>query len=400
MPEGGLLSAAPAPPAELGERACEGANRHGDAAAPERKTPWEWTTGPAAGLSPHGGAEEEEQGTPRLAAAPPSEEAAFRLGGVGGVPPSQAAVNKMATESSDATARTQAKNSLLPLVEDARVRGEFVSFLHRKFEEAYSLALEQARQHHLRACSEPSGELLAFRRAQQTTHQEELAQLRQKLETEFQEERRQQRHRAYERWVQVLLTRKREKETEYKRALEHYYTHREGERPAPRIFSARDGATRTHFGSDEEAALRTPAAAMAEDQVVCLRRVLRRLQQEMKKASEHAQRCLLQREVSVSAAKARVQQRYLGLIAEQQNELKMLHYWYREIHRLELDAEERIAEWEEQRRRRQRHLQSEEGNQLLSSTSGGGGNDAGKGGAAVTAGSPVLFRGGLFDFLL
>ncbi|RNF07680.1 hypothetical protein TraAM80_03202 [Trypanosoma rangeli] len=306
----------------------------------------------------------------------------------------------MTMESSDAVEKVRMTNFLIPLEEEGRLHGEFLSCLQCKFDEAYSLALEQLKHQHWNDCGEPTSDQLAYSRERQVIYQEEIRQLRQKLEAEFQEERRQQRRCAYQRWAQVLSAWQREKKTEYQRALAYYYDHYEGERLAPRIFSKCDDALRTNLGLEEEAAMRSPAAAMVKDQVVCLRDVLRRLKREVKKASEHAQCCLLQRDVYVSAARARVQQQYLGIVAEQQKELKMLQHWSMEMRRLELDAEERIATWEERCRRRSERIQCEKGEQLSFCTCSGGVDVARKAETAADVGSPIRFRKGLFDFLL
>ncbi|ESL08461.1 hypothetical protein TRSC58_03836 [Trypanosoma rangeli SC58] len=363
---------------------------------PERATPLALAATPTVGLSPRDGSKE----TPPLTAAVPNEKKDFYLGADSGGTPLSVGISNVTMESSDTVNKVWVESFLLPLEEEARLHSEFLSCLQCKFDEAYSLALEQVKQQHLNDCGEPTNDLLAYRREQQAIYQEEIQQLRQKLEAECQEERRQQRRCAYQRWAKVLSAWQKEKQTEYQRALEYYYGHYEGERLAPRIFSTCDDALQTNLGSEVEAAMRTPAAAMVRDQVVRLRDVLRRLKREVKKANEHAQSCLLQRDVYVSAVRARVQQQYLGIVAEQQKELKMLQHWSMEMRRLELDAEERIATWEERRRRRLEHMQCEKGEKQFSGSGSGGVDVARKAETAVDVGSSIRFQKGLFNFLL
>ncbi|EKF39287.1 hypothetical protein MOQ_000494 [Trypanosoma cruzi marinkellei] len=394
----GLFSTHPVTSLETERKKYELTGDQGDQVSPEHTRSRRVAIRSTAGLLPDNWPWE---GKPHVTLGDLTEKTAPSLSIDNGLLTSPTHATKVATELTEATERVQLRNSFLSVEQECKVRDELFSCLQCKFEEAYNLALEQAKQHQRNARDSHNSELLiAYRREQQAKHQEKLEEIKEKLEAEFREEQKEHRRRAYQRRVKVLLAQQSEKKTEYQNALEQYYTYREGGQPASGTFSTRDGSFQIRFTCEEEIALRTSAESMSKDQVMCLRIALHRLKKRVKMTEEHTQRCLSQRQNSVFAAKNRAQQQYLSIIAEQQNELRMLQHWYSEMQKLELEAKEIMRSYTEQRIRRQQHMQREKEGHVPSVTISNGEEGTGKGGSVLNAKSFNGFQRGLFDFLL
>ncbi|KAF8281210.1 hypothetical protein TcBrA4_0090290 [Trypanosoma cruzi] len=394
----GLLSTHPVPSPATDRKNYEATGDQDDRGTPEHTLARRAGMRSTAGMLQDNWPREEK---PRVTLRDLNEKVALSLSIDSGLLASPTNVTKMATGFAEAIERVQLRNSLLSVEQECNLRDELSSCLQRKFEEVYHLALEKERQHQRNIRDSYNSELLiAYRREQQANHQEQLEVLQQNLEAEFREEQKEQRRRAYQRRVKVLLTQQGEKKTEYQNALEQYYTYREGGQPASGTFSPHDGFFQVRFTCEEEIALRTSAESMSRDQVMCLRIALRRLKKRVKMTKEHTQRCLSQRQNSVFAARNRAQERYLSIIADQQNELRMLQHWHNEMQKLEREAKEIMRSYTEQRLRRQEHMQREKEGQVSSVTGSNGEEGTGKGGSAFNAKCSNGFQRGLFDLLL